>query len=168
MKRLNDAGFTLVELTISILIIGVVVPVIGGALIFGLKTFGTTSQRLNESHDLQLAASYFASDVQSAKTVSLTADPSCPVSGSAVVTLTWTAVSFTGGSGVPGYVVKRYDGLTNALQTVLAGCSGLVATTGCTENGVPTGTWKYTITPAAGSKWRGTESGQSAAVVVLL
>ena len=42
-----------------------------------------------------------------------------------------------------------------------------VAALTCTETGVPTGTWKYTITPAAGA-WRGTESGQSALVVVLV
>ena len=108
MKRLNDAGFTLVELTISILIISVVVPAIGGALIFGLKTFGTTSQRLGESHDLQLAASYFASDVQSAKAVSLTADPSCPVSGSVVVTFTWTDATL--GSEVVTYETQTVAG----------------------------------------------------------
>jgi hypothetical protein len=68
---------------------------------------------------------------------------------------------------VPGYVVKRYDAITNAVQTVLAGCSGTVAAVTCTESGVPTGTWKYTITPAAGA-WRGTESGLSATIVVLI
>jgi prepilin-type N-terminal cleavage/methylation domain-containing protein len=107
-RLLNDDGFTLVELTISILIMSVVVVVIGGALIFGLKTFGSTSQRLSESHDLQLAASYFAPDVASAKTVSLTADPSCPVSGSVVVTLQWTDP--TAGNEVVSYVAQTITG----------------------------------------------------------
>jgi hypothetical protein len=83
------------------------------------------------------------------------------------VTLTWAASQFAGGTNVPGYVVRRYDSVSNALQTILAGCSGTVAATTCTESGVPTGTWKYTITPAAGT-WRGTESGQSAVVIVLI
>ena len=83
------------------------------------------------------------------------------------VTLSWTASQFAGGTNVPAYVVKRYNGVTNAVQTVLAGCSGTVAAVTCTEVGVPTGSWKYTITPAAGA-WRGTESAQSALVVVLL
>jgi hypothetical protein len=83
------------------------------------------------------------------------------------VTLTWSASQFAGGTNVPGYVVKRHDALTNAAQTVLAACSGTVAAVTCTESGVPTGTWKYTIAPAAGA-WRGTESGLSATVVVLI
>jgi hypothetical protein len=84
------------------------------------------------------------------------------------VTLSWTVSQFNGGGNVPSYVVKRYDGATNALQATLSACSGNVASTGCTENSVPTGSWKYTITPAAGTQWRGTESAKSAAVVVLI
>ena len=93
--------------------------------------------------------------------------PTASVSSHAV-TLTWTAGHFGDGSDVPQYVVRRYDSVTNALQTVLSACSGLVAALSCTENGVPTGTWKYTITLAAGTNWRGTESAQSAVVVVLV
>ena len=83
------------------------------------------------------------------------------------VTVSWTAGQFAGGGIVPGYVVNRYDAVTNAVQTVLSACNGIVAATSCVEHGVPTGTWKYTVTPAAGS-WRGTESGKSATVVVLV
>ena len=83
------------------------------------------------------------------------------------VTVTWSAAQFAGGGNVPGYVVKRYDAVTNAQQTVLSACNGIVAATSCVEHSVPTGTWKYTVTPAAG-KWRGTESAQSAIVVVLV
>jgi hypothetical protein len=92
--------------------------------------------------------------------------PSGSVSGHEV-TLTWSASQFAGGGNVPSYVVKRYDAVTNVLQTTLAACSGNVNGTSCVEHSVPTGTWKYTVTPAAGS-WRGTESAQSATVVVLI
>jgi hypothetical protein len=81
------------------------------------------------------------------------------------VTVSWAASQFTSGQNVPGYVVKRYNSVTNAVSTTLANCSGTVAGTSCTENGVPTGTWRYTVTPAAGS-WRGAESPQSAIVIV--
>lgn len=82
------------------------------------------------------------------------------------IAVSWTGSTFAGGRAVPGYVVKRYDLLGNA-QTVGAACAGTVTGTSCTENAVPLGTWKYSVTPAAGS-WRGTESGQSAAVAVIL
>jgi hypothetical protein len=83
------------------------------------------------------------------------------------VTLTWSASHFADGTNVPSYIVKRYDALTNALQTTLSACSGNVGGTSCVEHGVPTGSWKYTVTPAAGV-WRGTESAKSATVVVLI
>jgi hypothetical protein len=84
------------------------------------------------------------------------------------VTVTWSAAQFAEGGNVPGYVVKRYDATTNALQTVLSACTGVVAATSCIEHSVPTGLWKYTVTPAAGNKWRGTESGKSTTVTVLI
>lgn len=90
-------------------------------------------------------------------------------SGSAVgsnVTLSWSASAFASGESVSGYVVKRYDALGNP-SSALAGCAGVVSGTSCTENGVPIGTWKYTITPAQGD-WRGAASGQSAPVIVLI
>ena len=83
------------------------------------------------------------------------------------VTLTWAASQFADGSNIPKYVIKRYDALTNTLQTTLANCSGQVGPTSCTENGVPTGTWKYTVTPAAGA-CRGVEGAKSATVTVLV
>jgi hypothetical protein len=102
------------------------------------------------------------------KTIS-TAAPAAP-SGSVSshdVTVSWAVSRFVDGTAVPSYIVKRYDALTNALQTTLAACSGNVGATSCVEHGVPTGSWKYTVTPAAGV-WRGTESAKSATVVVLI
>jgi len=92
--------------------------------------------------------------------------PSGSVAGSSV-TLTWSASQFADGANVPRYVIKRYNALTNALQTTLANCNGLVGGTTCTENSVPIGTWKYTVTPAAGA-WRGIEGAKSATVTVLI
>jgi hypothetical protein len=82
------------------------------------------------------------------------------------VTVSWSASHFVSGQNVPGYVVKRYNAVTNALSTTLASCSGTVTATSCTESGVPIGTWRYTVTPVAGG-WRGAESAQSAIVVVI-
>ena len=83
------------------------------------------------------------------------------------VTVSWTGSQFADGTPIPSYVVKRYNAITNQLQTTLAACSGNVAGTSCVEHSVPTGTWKYTVTPAAGT-WLGTESAKSATVTVLI
>ena len=92
--------------------------------------------------------------------------PTGSASGSSV-TLSWAASLFADGSTIPSYVIRRFNSVTSAEATVLSACSGIVTGTSCTENGVPLGSWKYTVTPAAGA-WRGAESAQSAAIVVTL
>lgn len=72
------------------------------------------------------------------------------------VTVRWPTATFSGGASVEGYVVHRYD-LNGSPATVGAGCNGVVATTTCTETGVPAGSWVYTVVPAQGA-WRGAES----------
>jgi hypothetical protein len=101
-----------------------------------------------------------------AKTMPAGNVPNPPTAAGSNVTVTWSASPFAGGGSVPAYVVRRFNAVTSAESTVLAACSGLVAALTCTENNVPTGSWKYTVTPAAGS-WRGTQSGQSASVLVV-
>ena len=82
--------------------------------------------------------------------------PTTSVSGRNV-TVNWSA---TGGNvPVAGYVVRRYSS-GGIEQTVGAACSGTIAGTSCTESSVPSGNWRYTVTPAR-QNWRGAESPQS-------
>jgi hypothetical protein len=80
------------------------------------------------------------------------------------VTISWAASSFAGGGVVPAYIVRRYNAATGLSQPTSNSCSGLVTALTCTDN-APAGTWRYTITAAAGG-WRGIESAQSLAVIV--
>ncbi|MEV4314362.1 prepilin-type N-terminal cleavage/methylation domain-containing protein [Actinocrispum sp. NPDC049592] len=61
----REAGFTLVELLIAIVIIGVITVPLANALMGSLRNTGETSNRLELSHDAQLTAAYFAKDVSS-------------------------------------------------------------------------------------------------------
>ncbi|MGZ4232722.1 MAG: hypothetical protein ACXVVQ_15000 [Solirubrobacteraceae bacterium] len=79
------------------------------------------------------------------------------------VTVTWPAAT-VGGQNVAGYTVKRYNAGGTA-QTVGAGCSGTISALTCTEAAVPSGTWRYSVTPVQGA-WTGTESPQSSSVTV--
>ena len=79
------------------------------------------------------------------------------------VTVTWPA-TMIGGQNVSGYTVKRYNAGGTA-QTVGAGCSGTISGLTCTEASVPSGTWRYTVTPIQGA-WTGTESPQSSSVTI--
>ena len=87
--------------------------------------------------------------------------PSASVSNRSV-TVNWAAT----GGGVPlqGYVVKRYSA-GGAQQTIGSNCTGIINGTSCTENSVPPGNWRYSVTPAR-QNWRGNESAQSPAVAV--
>ena len=64
VKR-DDRGFTLPEMLIAIVLLGVIVVPLGNALITFFKHSDDTTRRMSESHDAQLAAAYFAQDVQS-------------------------------------------------------------------------------------------------------
>jgi hypothetical protein len=81
--------------------------------------------------------------------------PAASASGTSV-TVSWSASTLSGGGAVDGYLVKRYDA-SNALQTTGANCAGTVAALTCTENGVPGGTWQYSVTPVK-ANWHGAES----------
>jgi hypothetical protein len=83
------------------------------------------------------------------------------------VTLTWGETTLADGHPVDGYLVTRYQAAAPfAAQITLPGCSGVVTALTCTEDGVPFGSWQYTITPVIGSNWRGPESAKSGAVTI--
>ena len=61
--RLGDAGFTLTELLITMVIIGVITVPVADLMISYFTNSNTTLSRLNESHDEQIATAYFSEDV---------------------------------------------------------------------------------------------------------
>lgn len=89
--------------------------------------------------------------------------PSADVTGSNI-TVSWGKATFGGSTGVNGYIVKRYN-TDGAVQIILDQCLGPIAALSCTEQAVPSGDWKYTVTPVHGS-WSGTESAFSNSVTV--
>ena len=60
----DDSGVTLVELVLTVFMLGVVVAPLTAIVILQLKHTDTTAARMSESHGAQLATSYFAQDVQ--------------------------------------------------------------------------------------------------------
>lgn len=68
-----DDGFTLIELVISVAILGIVAAALFGVMFQYLKTTSDTSARLNESTDEQFISTYWQNDVSSLNYQSLDA-----------------------------------------------------------------------------------------------
>lgn len=63
LSRRSDAGFTLVELLIVVVLLGVVVAPVATAVMLSIRTTDATSRRLELSHDAQQSSAFFAQDV---------------------------------------------------------------------------------------------------------
>ena len=81
------------------------------------------------------------------------------------VSVRWAAATLADGAPVGGYVVNRFNALNGSQATVGPGCSGVITTTICTEQSVPSGTWIYTDTPVLAG-WTGSASPPSGSVTV--
>ncbi len=81
------------------------------------------------------------------------------------VAVSWSANQFPTGTPVNTYRVTRYDVATNTPQTMLSNCNGTVTGTTCTEQGVPGGNWRYSVTPVH-QNWIGSPGSLSTAVTV--
>jgi prepilin-type N-terminal cleavage/methylation domain-containing protein len=64
VKR-SEAGFTLIEMLVAIVIMGVVSIPLGNAMISYLRNTATTGARIGESHDAQISSAYWAQDIAS-------------------------------------------------------------------------------------------------------
>ena len=82
------------------------------------------------------------------------------------VSISWGASTLSNGAPVDGYLIRRYPA-GGGIGTIspIGTCAGTVASGGCSEDDVPPGIWRYTITPVLGS-WRGAESLVSGVVTV--
>ncbi|HEY2296176.1 MAG TPA: prepilin-type N-terminal cleavage/methylation domain-containing protein [Jatrophihabitans sp.] len=68
MKRLrrNDGGFTLVELVMTVTILGIIMIPLGNFVLEYFQNYPQTENRIADSHDMQIAAAYLSNDVASA------------------------------------------------------------------------------------------------------
>lgn len=91
MSARAEDGFTLPELIVSVVILGIIGGAITGSIVTGLKVTDGTAEQIKESTDAQLASAYFAGDAQSATAVQDSAHLACalPVGATAIVSFSW-------------------------------------------------------------------------------
>ena len=110
--RRDSAGFTLVELLITSIIVGIVTFAVGTALLIGIKTTFETGERLGQSNSSQQLGQYLLPDIASAAPGGVNTLPGAPFgcsgpapAGPSVLALSWTD-EFTGSAT---RAVYRYE-----------------------------------------------------------
>jgi prepilin-type N-terminal cleavage/methylation domain-containing protein len=142
--RRGEQGFTLVELVVTISIMGVVAVALGAAFVVSAHDSIGVSDRFAESHDAQVASGFLATDIQSNAAL---ATPIC-TAGSPVIGFGYddgTVASYCYGSGV---LTRTYNG--SPAQDAVLGHKGAAAPTPACVNpsgcGVTTKPTKVTLT----------------------
>jgi prepilin-type N-terminal cleavage/methylation domain-containing protein len=134
LPRRDDRGVTLTEVMVAIVIMAIIMVPLGNAVIGFLRNSDSVGRRLSESHDAQIAAAYFAQDVQSIGTrnwsdhpfplkqsIELNAPPTgglypCGPSGTPAATVRFAWDDPTNATGAPSVVRVAYVVVTSGTE----------------------------------------------------
>ena len=142
-----DAGFTLPELLITIVILASIIVPLGNLVIGYFQNVGVTTIRFNESHDAQLSAGYFAQDIASLG-VRTSASPVATLAQSIETSVAYNAGLYPcGAAGTPTAIVRV---AWNQYAAAPAATSTLI-TVSYVEKTVGTQTQLHRITCSNGS-----------------
>lgn len=132
-RRAQDGGFTLIELLITVMIMGVITLPLGNFVLAYLHNYTQTTNRLGDSHDIQIATAYLSQDVSNTQSVWVQGG-STPLpatycgqgAGTTVLLMQWDSWSTTpapggGYTGVPSTVSAAYVIEAGTLHRVYCG-----------------------------------------------
>ncbi|HEY6428958.1 MAG TPA: hypothetical protein VIX84_17175, partial [Acidimicrobiales bacterium] len=166
----DEAGFTLVEIVVVVLVLPIVLGGIAAALISVFTLQNQTTNRLTSSNDALFGAANFNKDAQSAAQVTTQSTPGCGAATgqTQILGLRWGANSAASGGyeTVVSYVTAPFS--STATQLIRQVCPSGSSTTPSSQQtvsydyGVTTGLSPVTINPAsvqtaAASAWTNTQ-----------
>ena len=123
-RRLHrESGFTLIEMVLSIAILGVIMAALVGLMFASMTADRKTKSRLDGTRDEQFSAVYFAGDVQGATDIVTGATARCGT-GTAVIEFRGAAYDANPG---PTYLADRITVVSYVFTTPLV--SGVAITT---------------------------------------
>ena len=162
----GDAGFTLIEMVVTVAVLGVIAVPITEMITATVINTGTIHGRLDESKDQQISAQFWAQDVASMGTrasstfspgASINPGTDCaPYSGTKLLTLAWTRYSLAGAS--------------SAVQVTYSTSGSKLLRTSCASGAARTYTLATTVVPTSvqcsldGTTWVACNSLTGAAV----
>lgn len=128
-----EPGFTLPELLVAIVILGIIMVAIGAMITTAFRTTTIVRARLEGSRAPKLVATYWVSDVEGAKTVAVGVG-GCG-SGEPLVTFTWQTLASVAGIDAP----VKDDGTSRQATwaRVTNGARHQVVRTECGGSGMP-------------------------------
>ena len=117
----REAGATMIEVLMTIVVSGILIVGLAAGIMTYMRSADATKALLGETGELQIAASHFATDVQSAESVSVAPTGVCnttpPITDAAVLNLNWRDwTSATASTDVR--VSYYYTAATNELHRV--------------------------------------------------
>jgi prepilin-type N-terminal cleavage/methylation domain-containing protein len=114
----SERGFTLVELLVAIMILGIITAPLSMAVITGLRFLGRSDQKLNDSRSALISAAYFAGDVGNANLI-LPNDAAACGGGTALVSFDWSDASLGAGAAVNNEASYVFDSSDPANKRLL-------------------------------------------------
>lgn len=91
MTRHDEAGVTLIELLVALVVTSAIVLAMTGAIIIGFRTTATSDERLSQNRDIQLVQGIFPQDVMGADQVRTDVAGAANCTGStALLVLNWS------------------------------------------------------------------------------
>lgn len=136
----DEAGFTLIELIITVAILPIVVGGIAVALVSVLGLQNQTNARIGDSNDELVSSSTFNKDVQSAQQIETVTTPACGSTGQQLLGLEWNQNTTT----------TTYETVVSYVQTATGTTTSLVRNA-CTSGASATPTSSFVVAHDVGS-----------------